>query len=135
MVDILHLFMPAVQAIIEHGTIPGEALEDESSLLVQSVTKSATRESREYMNADGCVQGIQERNPKLVLSFDAYITDYSGLAAQHPGTEIVSLANFQLVTFGFAPGDGTIIFRDPVITESNSDAAKMTFTGTQFPFV
>jgi hypothetical protein len=127
--------MPAVQAIIEHGTIPGEALEDETSLLVQSVTKTGSREAREYMNAEGAVQGIQERNPKLVLSFDTYITEYTGLAAQHPGTEVVSLANFQVATLGFTPGDGTLIFRDPVITESNSDAAKMTFTVTQFPFV
>ena len=127
--------MPAVQAIIEHGTIPGAALEDETSLLVQSVTKSGSREPREYLNADGCVQGVQERNPKLTFSFDTYITEYSGLAAQHPGTEIVSLANFAVTTLGFVPGDGTIIFRDPVITESNTEAAKMTFTAIQLPFV
>jgi hypothetical protein len=127
--------MPAVAAIITHGTIPTTAFTDETSLLVQSVTKSGTRDSKEYMNASGAVQGLEERNPKLTLSFDAFITDYSGLATYEPGQEVTSLANFTVSTLGFAPGDGTMVFRDPVITESNSEAAKITFSVTQYPFV
>jgi hypothetical protein len=128
--------MPAVAAIIEHGSIPGAGLVDETSLLVQSVTKSGTREPREYLNAAGAVQGIEERNPKLTFTYDAFITNYaSGFPTFEPGQEVTSLANFQSATLGFVPGDGTLVFRDPTITESNSEAAKMTFSVTQYPFV
>jgi hypothetical protein len=128
--------MPAVAAIIEHGSIPVAGLVDETSLLLQSLTKSGTREPREYLNAAGSVHGIEERNPKLSYNYDAFITNYaSGFPSFHPGQEVMSLANFQSATLGFVPGDGTLVFRDPTITESNSEAAKMTFTVVQYPFV
>jgi hypothetical protein len=126
--------MPAVSAIIEHGTIPAASLEDESNLLVQSVTFSGTRESKEYLNASGAVQGLEERNPKLTIAVDAYITAYSGLVEYNPGQEVTSLANFATSKLGFAPGDGTLVFKDPTITETNSEAAKMTFSVVQYPF-
>ena len=126
--------MPAVAAIIEHGSIPTASLTDETSLLVQSVTISGTRESKEYMNASGAVQGVEERNPKITFTFDAYITEYSGLATYEPGQEVTALANFSTAKLGFSPGDGTMIFRDPTITESNSEAAKIGFSVVQLPF-
>ncbi len=126
--------MPAVAAIIDHGTIPAAALEDETSLLVQSVTISATREKKTYLNASGAVQGLEYRNPTISFAFDAYITAYSGLVEYNPGQEVTSLANFASSKLGFSPGDGTLVFEDPAITESNSEAAKMTFTVVQYPF-
>ena len=126
--------MPAVAAIIEHGTIPSASLEDESGLLVQSVTIAGTRSPKEYMNASGAVQGLEERDPRLTFTFDAYISSYTGFATYEPGQEVVSLANFATSKLGFAPGDGTLVFRDPTITESNSEAAKISFSVIQFPF-
>lgn len=126
--------MPAVAAIIEHGSIPTASLADETSLLVQSVTIAGSRESKEYLNASGAVQGVEERNPKLTFTFDAYITAYSGLAAYEPGQEVTALANFSEARLGFSPGDGTMIFRDPSITETNAEAAKIGFSVVQLPF-
>ena len=127
--------MAAVSAIIEHGTIPTASLENETSLLVQSVTFSGTRETKEYMGADGSIQGLEERNPKLTISYDAYISDYSGLVEYNPGQEVTSVANFEVSKMGFTPGDGTLVYKDPVITETNTEAAKITFSVVQYPFV
>ena len=127
--------MPAVAAIIEHGSIPASSLVDETSLLVQSITKSGSRESNMFKNASGAVAGIQERNPTLTFAVDAYITSAADLADEHPGTEVTALANFDSAILGFSPADGTLVYRDPVITESNSDAAKIGFSVVSYPFV
>ena len=133
--------MPSVAAIIEYGTIPASELADESNsstpdVLVQSLTKSATRTMKDFKNAAGATFGIQYRDPKLSLSFDGYIANTTtGLANQEPGTEVATLANFTADTFGFTPGDGTMVFENPVRTESNEDMAKMTFDVVQYPFV
>ena len=126
--------MPAVAAIIQHGSIPASAMEEESSLLVQSITKSGTRETKDYMRADGAVGGTERRNPLLKINIDAYVSAYDDIVLQEPGSEVLALANFATATFGFVPGDGTMVLDDPVITESNSDAAKYTCTVTQYPF-
>ena len=46
-----------------------------------------------------------------------------------------ALANFDSAILGFSPADGTLVYRDPVITESNSDAAKIGFSVVSYPFV
>lgn len=127
--------MPAVSAIIQHGTLPTSSLEDETSLLVQSVTFSGTRESKEYMTSDGAVGALEERNPKLSMAYDAYVTAYSGLPTYNPGQEVTSLASFASDTLGFSPGDGVLVMKDPTITRSNAEADKITFTVVQYPFV
>lgn len=126
--------MPAVAANIHHGSIPTASLTEESSLLVQSVTITGARDPREYLNASGAVQGIELRNPRISFAYDAYITAYSGFATYEPGQAVASLANFSESKLGFSPGDGTMVFTDPTITETNTEAAKMTFTVTQYPF-
>ncbi len=126
--------MPAVAAILQSGDIPSTSFTNETSLLVQSVTFSASRDEKEYLNASGAVQGWEGRNPKLSIAYDCFITDYSGLVEFNPGQEVTSLANFSTSKLGFAPGDGTLIFKEPTITESNTESAKMTFTVVQYPF-
>lgn len=133
--------MPAVAAIIDYGNIPTNELVDESNattpdVLVQSLTKAATREKRSFKNASGATFGLQYREPILTLSFDGYIANTTtGLANAEPGSAVTTLANFTASTFGFVPGDGTMVFEDPVRTESNEDMAKMTFNVVQYPFV
>lgn len=133
-------YMPAVSAIIQHGNIPASTLVDESNsttpdVLVQSLTISATRESKEYKAAGGYVFAVEERNPVITFAFDGYVSVKDGLADEHPGTAVTSLANFTESTFGFAPGDGTLIYRNPVRTETIDELAKVTFDVVQMPFV
>ena len=133
--------MAAVEALITYGNIPASSLKDESNpstpdILVQSLTTSATREMKDYRNADGNVFGIELRNPIITFAFDGYITSKTAtLANATPGASVLTLANFPTETFGFLPGDGTMIYTDPVRTESNEEIAKTTFTVTQYPFV
>lgn len=127
--------MPAVEAIIDHGTIPSNSLEDETSLRVQSVTISGIREKREYLNASGATDGLEYRNPKISFAYDTQVTAYTGLPTYNPGQEVTSLANFADSTLGFSPGDGVMVMEEPTITRSNTDTDKMTFTVVQYPFV
>ena len=127
--------MPAVAAIIQHGTLPTASLTDETSLLVQSVTISGTRDSKEYMGANGSIAALEERNPRVTFTYDAYVSAYTGIPTYNPGQEVTSLANFDDTVLGFAPGDGTLVFKDPVITQSNTDLDKIAFSVVQYPFV
>jgi hypothetical protein len=133
--------MPAVSAIIRYGTIPSASLLDESNpttpdILVQSLTTSGSREMKDYRNADGNIFGLEYRNPIITFAFDGYITSKTAtLANATPGATVTALANFTINTFGFAPGDGVMVYTDPVRSESNEEIAKTTFTVTQYPFV
>jgi len=48
---------------------------------------------------------------------------------------VTTLANFTANTYGFVPGDGTMIFMDPNRSETNTEMAKTTFSVKQYPFV
>lgn len=144
MIDTLANNMAAVEAIIQYGNIPSSALglKNESNattpeLLVQSLTISATREEKEYRNADGNVFALQYRNPTITFAFDGYITTKSGdnLANKSPGETVSALANFTADTFGFVPADGIMVYMDPSRSETNEEIAKTTFTVKQYPFV
>lgn len=133
--------MPAVAALIQYGDIPNTSLLDESNqttpdILVQSLTVSATRDEKTYLNAQGTTFALEYRNPTISFAFDGYITNKTtGLANQHPGTRVFTLANFTALTFGFDPADGKMIFMDPSRVETNTEMAKTTFTVKQYPFV
>ncbi len=132
--------MPAVSAIIQHGNIPSSTLLNESNettpdVLVTSLSINATRETKEYKAAGGYVFAVEERNPIINFSFEGWISVKDGLADEHPGTAIVSLANWTESTFGFDPSDGTTIFRNPVRTETIDEMAKITFDAVNYPFV
>ena len=136
--------MAAVDAIIQYGNIPSTSLglKNESNpttpdILVQSLTISATREEKEYRNADGNVFALQYRNPTISFAFDGYITTKSGsgLANLEPGQRVTALANFTSDTYGFSPTDGVMIYMDPSRSETNEEIAKATFTVKQLPFV
>lgn len=127
--------MPAVSAIQASGAVPLSSLENETYLVVQSVTTTGSRDKKTYMDATGATVGLEYRNPTISFAVDAHISAYDGLVNYNPGQEVTSLANFATSRFGFAPGDGTLIFEEPSITESNQEAAKITFTVVQYPFV
>lgn len=133
--------MPAVDALIQHGNIPLSSLEDESNaltpdILVQSLTITASRDEKAYLNAAGATFGLEYRNPTITFAFDGYLSNKTlGLANKHPGTAVTTLANFTVLTYGFDPNDGTMIFMDPNRTETNTEMAKTTFSVKQYPFV
>ena len=133
--------MAAVDALIQHGNIPSSTLLDESNsstpdILVQSLTITAARDEKAYLNASGATFGLEYRNPTITFAFDGYLSNKTlGLANQHPGTAVATLANFAANTYGFVPADGTMIFMDPNRTETNTEMAKTTFSVKQYPFV
>jgi hypothetical protein len=133
--------MAAVDALIQHGNIPLSSLEDESNaltpdILVQSLTITAARDEKAYLNAAGATFGLEYRNPTITFAFDGYLSNKTlGLANKHPGTAVTTLANFTVLTYGFDPNDGTMIFMDPNRTETNTEMAKTTFSVKQYPFV
>lgn len=133
--------MAAVQAIIRYGDIPSTSLLNESNsvtpeILVQSLTTSASRDEKAYMDARGVTFALEYRNPTISFAFDGYISNRTGsLSNGNPGEQIMTLANFTTDTFGFDPTDGVMVYLDPTRSETNEEIAKTTFTVKQYPFV
>lgn len=127
--------MPAVQAIIQHGTIPSSSMEDETGLLVQSCTYASNRESVEYKGANRCVKALEEANPILTITISAFISSYSGMTILDAGQEITSLANFSGSVLGHSPGDGVMVLKDPTISKGIDSIDKFDCSVKQYPFV
>ena len=133
--------MAAVQAIIRYGDIPSTSLLNESNsvtpeILVQSLTTTATRDEKAYLDAQGVTFALEYRNPTVSFAFDGYISNRTGsLSNGHPGEQVMALANFTTDTFGFDPSDGVMVYLDPSRSETNEEIAKTTFTVKQYPFV
>ena len=125
-----------VEAIIKHGNIPETGgLVDEPSLLVQSLTIKGERDEKTFKGANKATQGILETDPRLTFEFKAIISEYSGLADQHPGTAVTELANFAAALHGFDPEEGTLVYKDPSRDMDNENPDMVNFTVTHWPFV
>ena len=128
--------MPAVPCQINYNTPDGyDCPVDEPNVLVNSLTITPSREKKSYKNGLGCTSILQFRDPILTFAFDGYITTLAGLADQHPGTSVTSLANYQGATYGFDPADGVMVYEDPSRECSNEDIAKAKFNVVQYPSV
>ncbi len=128
--------MPTPDARIVQGNLPADiSLVDEPNMLVQSLTITPSREKKEYKGANKAIQGIEYVNPLITFAFEAYISDYTGLCDQHPGTTVASLTNFAAARFGFDPSDGIMVFEDPSTTQNLEDPETITFSVVQYPFV
>jgi hypothetical protein len=108
---------------------------DEANMLVQSLTITPAREEKAFKGANRATQGLLYTNPTLTFAFKAIISDVSGLADQHPGTEVTELANFAGDIHGFDPDQGTLIYKDPSREEDNDNPDMVNFTIAHFPFV
>lgn len=126
-----------VQAIIKHGNIPDvDGLVDEPNLLVQSLTISATREEKLYKGATTkATQGILLIDPRLSFAFKAIISEFAGLADEHPGEAVTGLLNFADAIHGFDPEEGILVYKEPSRDLSIEDPAMTNFTVEHFPFV
>lgn len=128
--------MPAIDAIIKHGSLPAASdLVDEPDILVQSLTITPARETKLYKGPNKATQGIMLTDPTITFAFKGIISAVAGLADQHPGTVIADLANFQDSIHGFDPDDGVILYQDPSRELSQEDPAMVSFTAIQYPFV
>jgi len=128
--------MPTPSALLTHGNIPTDInLLDEPNMLVQSLTITPGREKKEYKGANRAVQGLEYSNPTLSFAFEAYISNYTGLCDQHPGTTVASLLNFASARFGFDPADGLMVFEDPSTRHGLEDPEMINFTVFHYPFV
>lgn len=127
--------MPAVSAIIQHGTLPTSSMEDETGLLVQSCTFASTRDTMEYKGANRCIQAVEMVNPILTITISAFISAYSGMTVLDAGQEIASLANFDGAVLGHSPGDGVMVLIDPTISKGIDSIDKFDCSVRQLPFV
>ena len=126
--------MPAVNLHEQHGTLTSSVLLDEPNVLVTSLTITPERTKKEYKGG-GAVRALRYSDPKISFAFQGTVKAVAGLADQHPGTAIVSLANFASSRHGFDPADGVIVYEDPSDTENGEDATQLSFTAMQYPFV
>jgi hypothetical protein len=127
--------MPAVDIIIQHGTIINHALVDEPNILVESLAVAPVREKKEYKSGAGNTAALGYRDPKLSFDFSGWLKAKAGLANQHPGTTVASLANYQGAQFGFDNADGIMVYEDPSLDLSPDDPEKIKFKVMQYPFI
>lgn len=127
--------MPALDIVIQHGSIANQALVDEPNILVESLTVSPARDEKRYKSGAGNTAAIGFRDPILSFEFSGWVKTKAGLADQHPGTTVASLANYAGAKFGFDNADGVMVYTDPSSDFSPDDPEKVKFKVTQYPFV
>lgn len=129
--------MPDVTAIIQWGSLPETAsLVDEANILIQSLTITPKREEKRYKGASTrATEGISLTDPTLTFAFKAYVATETGLAIQHPGTQVTELANFAAAIHGFDPTQGMMIYKDPSRELTIEDPDMISFTVEHLPFV
>ena len=129
--------MPDVAAIIQWGALPETAsLVDEPNILIQSLTITPSRDEKYYKGAaTRADEGVSLTNPSLTFAFKAYVSAESGLAVQHPGTQVTELANFAAVIHGFDPAQGMMLYKDPSRELTIEDPDMVNFTVVHKPFI
>ena len=103
--------------------------------MVQSLTITPQRTKRTYQGGNGATFAVRLTDPLISFQFRGYISAYSGLADQHPGSEVVSLANFDAAIHGFDPSDGVMVYEDPSRELDTENPAQASFSVFQYPFV
>lgn len=129
--------MPAIDAIIQYGeNIENSALVDEPFLLVQSLKITPSREKQTWKRANTlAISMIRYTNPMITFAFNAIVSEINGFANQHPGTLVVSLANFAGNVYEFDPDEGIMVFEDPSRDLALENPMETDFNVVQYPFI
>lgn len=127
--------MPAINAIILHGEIADLRMVAEPDLKISSITITPAREKQTWKGLNLATSVLRFTDPTLTFKFNAVIGEKAGLANQHPGTAVLSLANFTGNIHGFDPERGIMVFEDPSRTLSLESPGETEFTVGHYPFV
>lgn len=128
--------MPTVDATIQYGDIPETGgIIDEPNLLVQSLTITPRREKKAYKGGSKATTGLLYTDPQISFAYKAIISEESGLAVGHPGSEVTSLTNFASARYGFDPADGILVFEDPSVELDQENPDMISFTVVNYPFI
>ncbi len=127
--------MPALDIILTQGTIANHGLVDEPNILVESLTVTPERDEKMYKSGTGATTAYGARDPKISFEFSGWVKAKAGLADQHPGTTVASLANYQGAKNGFDNTMGVMIFKDFSSDQSPDDPEKIKFKVLQLPFI
>ncbi|MFT3991055.1 MAG: hypothetical protein QM680_06550 [Luteolibacter sp.] len=129
--------MPALDAIIQYGELSDVSLVDEPSLLVQSLEITPARDKKDWKGANQATRALRYTNPTLKFDFNAIISDLEeeSMADQHPGTQVLSLANYTGAIYGFDSSLGIMVFEDPSRSYSLENPAETKFSVVQYPFI
>lgn len=125
-----------VSAKITHGTLSSAlSLNDETNLLVKNLTISAARDRQDYRNANNGIKALEYTNPTLSFAYRCEVSTNSGLADEHPGTAVTSLANYASDIHGFANTEGVMVYEDPSRDIPFDRLGELSFTVVQYPLV
>lgn len=127
--------MPAIDAIIQYGDLADFDLKDEPELLVQSLEITPAREKQSWKGANQAIRALRYTNPTLTFQFNAIPSSLTGLANQHPGSEVASLLNFTGNIYQFDPDVGIMVYEDPSRSQSLENPAEVNFSVVQYPFI
>lgn len=128
--------MAAPSPLIIHGSADSlNDLLDEENLDVEDFKIKFSRQTRDRMNRHGNLRRREYFNPITAISFTAFVITAAGLAAQHPGTRVVSLANYAVEKRGMDPAIGTMMLDDAEDSYSQTEDLKTSMNITHAPFV
>lgn len=125
-----------IDAILSHGgLLESETLLDEANLLIQSLTLTAAREKKAFRGVNRGTAALQFTDPIFTFAFKAYVSAATGLAVQHPGTQVTELANYAAARRGFDPAEGMMVYEDPSDELGVEDADMTSFNVVHYPLV
>lgn len=128
--------MAAPAPVLIHGASDAlHTIEDEANLDIEEFKIKFSRETLDRKNRFGALVWRAYRNPMTSISFTAFIVTAAGLASQHPGTRVISLANYAVEKRGMDPTIGTMMLDDAEDSLSTTDDLKTSMNITHAPFV
>ena len=128
--------MAAPSTVNIHGSADTlNDIQDESNLHVTDFKFKASRETRDRKNRYGNLRRREYFNAMVSISFTAFIVTATGLGDQHPGTRVVSLANYATERRGFDPAVGTMMLDDVEDSWGLDEDVKASYNITHAPFV
>jgi len=128
--------MAAPASVIIHGASDElHTIADESNLDIEDFKIKVSRETLDRKNRFGALVRREYRNPMTAISFTAFVITAAGLATQHPGTRVISLANYAVEKRGMDPAVGTMMLDDAEDSLSMTEDLKTSMNITHAPFV
>lgn len=138
--------MPASTEILDIGIVPETPdiyLVDETDIIVNQVSYSASRDKSEFKDNESCINGLRLANPLLTIQLEGnpIEQDNTNMSDIHPGIQVgtgtsITVANFAAGRFGFDPTEGKVVAEDPSVSISrDSGIPELSVTLINYPHI
>jgi hypothetical protein len=103
----------------------------ETGIIINSYTRTSTREKTEVTNSDGDVVAVAYSKPMASISIEGFLNGTTGVNAAAPGVAL-SIAN---ATSGSGITGGSVIVDSVTRTSSSAEFSTLSIEATQYPLL